>query len=85
VLLFLHKFHGPVPYMIIIAMIVAFALQKWPDGGVIGVLLLFNGCLAFNEDLRARRALQELMKSLQVMTRAMRLVRTLGSLGVGSY
>jgi len=71
-LLFLHKFHGPVPYMIIIAMIVAFALQKWPDGGVIGVLLLFNGCLAFNEDLRARRALQELMKSLQVMTRAIR-------------
>jgi magnesium-transporting ATPase (P-type) len=116
-LLFLQKFKGPVPYMIIIAMAVAYGLQKWSaqtnalscatpsryanrllkclsllcsvsrrplcfcscfsfacrvDGTVIGVLLLVNGVLAFHEDLRARKAMRELMQSLQVMTRVKR-------------
>lgn len=45
------------------------------DGSVIAVLLLVNGLLAFNEDLRARKAMRELMKSLQVMTRVKRFVK----------
>lgn len=39
---------------------------------MIGALLLVNGCLAFNEDLRARQAMRELVKSLQIMVRVKR-------------
>jgi hypothetical protein len=42
------------------------------NGAVIGILLLVNGCLAFNEDLRARKAMRELIKSLQIMVRVKR-------------
>lgn len=58
--------------MIMAAMAIAYALGHYVDGSVIGALLLVNGCIAFHEDLRARKALSELIKQLQVMARVKR-------------
>jgi len=71
-IVFLLKFWGATPVMIEIAMGIAFGLGENINGGVIAALLFINGVISFNEDVRARKALGELVKKLQVVARAKR-------------
>jgi len=71
-MVFASKFWGATPAMIIIAMAIAFGLNHYVDGGVIAALLLINGCIAFHEDVKARRALAALMQKLQVIEKVKR-------------
>jgi H+-transporting ATPase len=72
VLRFLSYFWGPIPWMIEIAAVLSAAVGRWPDFGIILVLLLANGVVAFWEESQAGNAIAALKKRLALRARVKR-------------
>jgi len=60
---FMH-FWGPIPWMIEIALILAGAVQRWEEFGVIFLMLMINGGVSFWHENKASNAIQELKQKL---------------------
>jgi len=63
--LFLRQFTGFMSIIILIAAVVAAAVEDWPDFGVILAMLFVNACLGFHEDYKCAKSLEELSNSLE--------------------
>jgi H+-transporting ATPase len=63
--IFVSKFRGPMPYMIWIAIIIEAIILDWLNFGVLLLLQMVNGCLAFNEATKAGDAIAALKASLK--------------------
>jgi len=64
-LIFLRGCWGPMPIAIWIAVILLFALQNWPDGGILLVILFANATISWYETMKAGNAVAALKKSLR--------------------
>jgi len=71
-LLFLHKFWAPVPWMLELTLVLELILSKWPEAVIIALLLLFNGILGFSQEQRAQKALELLRERLRIEARVRR-------------
>ncbi len=65
-------FWAPIPWMIEVALALSIAAQHWLDAGVIGVLLVMNGAVAFVEEHQAASAVEALQRRLASTARARR-------------
>ncbi|MGD8440494.1 MAG: plasma-membrane proton-efflux P-type ATPase [Holophagae bacterium] len=72
VLQFLTYFWGPIPWMIEIAAVLSAAVGRWPDFGIILVLLLANGVVAYWEESQAGNAIAALKQRLAPRARVKR-------------
>ncbi len=66
------RFWAPVPWMLELALVLEMILGKWPEGIIIGLLLLFNGMLGFSQERRAQVALELLRERLHIQSRVCR-------------
>jgi len=64
-ILFLRQFTGFMSIIILIAAVVAFAVEDYPDGAVILVMLFVNASLGFHEEYKCAKSLEELSNSLE--------------------
>jgi H+-transporting ATPase len=71
-LLFLHKFWSPVPWMLEATLLLELVLGKYTQAVIIGVLLVLNAVLSFLQERRASNALQLLRQHLTVQARVLR-------------
>ena len=71
-LLFLHKFWSPVPWMLEATLLLELALGKYTQAVIIAVLLVLNAVLSFLQERRAGNALQLLRQHLTVQARVLR-------------
>jgi H+-transporting ATPase len=71
-LLFLHKFWGPVPWMLELILILEGILDKWPEATIIVLLLIFNAVLSFSQERKAQGALELLKQRLRITARVCR-------------
>jgi H+-transporting ATPase len=62
--IFLRQLTGFLPLLIELAAILAIAVEDYIDFGIIVGILLINACLGFREEYHAKKALDELSKSL---------------------
>jgi H+-transporting ATPase len=69
---FLSYFWGPIPVMIMIAVVLSAVLRHWPDVGVILALLLLNAVVGFREEYQAGNAIAALKAKLALQARAKR-------------
>ncbi len=69
---FLSYFWGPIPWMIEIAAILSLIVKHWTDFFVIFVLLLFNACIGFWQELKASNALDALKAQLALKAKIFR-------------
>jgi H+-transporting ATPase len=60
----LRRFWGPIPWMIEVAAILSFVVQKWDDFIIITIMLLVNAGLDFFQEHRALNALKALKQRL---------------------
>ena len=65
------RFWAPIPWMLELAVIVQVAMGEYIQGGVIGILLVFNGLLGFLQESRAQGTLDALRARL-ALTAAVR-------------
>ncbi len=72
VLLFLHKFWSPVPWMLEVTLVFELALGKYTQGIIIASLLVLNAILSFVQESRASGALALLRQRLAIMVRVLR-------------
>lgn len=71
-LLFLHKFWAPVPWMLEVIIILELVLRKWPEAIIITALLVFNAVLSLLQERRAENALALLRGRLALQARVRR-------------
>ncbi|MEY2341576.1 plasma-membrane proton-efflux P-type ATPase [Acidithiobacillus sp. IBUN Pt1247-S3] len=71
-LLLLHKFWAPVPWMLEATLLLEAILGKWPETIIIGLLLLFNALLGFSQERKAQNALDMLRERLRIQARVCR-------------
>jgi H+-transporting ATPase len=71
-LLILHKFWSPVPWMLEATLLLELALRKSTQGVIIAILLVLNAVLSFIQERRAGNALQLLRQHLTVQARVLR-------------
>jgi len=64
ILRLLSNFWGPIPWMIEIAAILAAAVQRWEDFGVISTMLLINAGVSFWHENKATNAIEALKENL---------------------
>lgn len=62
--LFFSHFWGPIPWMIELALILASAVQRWEEFGVIFLMLMINGGVSFWHENKASNAIQALREKL---------------------
>jgi hypothetical protein len=72
VLEFLSHFWGPIPWMIEAALILAGAVQKWEEFGIILLLLLVNGGVSYWHESKANQAIEALKKEMALDARVVR-------------
>jgi H+-transporting ATPase len=61
----LQQFTGLMPLMLEISCLVSAIAEDWPDLGVIAGMLFVNAALGFREEMKAKRALDELTNSME--------------------
>ena len=71
-MVFLRKFTGPVPILLIIVMIISYILHNFNDTYIIIALLFFNTIIAFYEEYRADRSIEALKQRLRSESRVFR-------------
>lgn len=69
---FLKKFWSPIPWLLEIIIILEFVLNHIPEMWTIGALLVFNACLSFFQEQKAKTALDLLRKKLETKARVLR-------------
>jgi H+-transporting ATPase len=69
---FLKRFWGLTAWMLEIAIILSFVLDKYLDLYIIAALLLLNAILGFAQEQQATRAVKALKQKLQLQTRVLR-------------
>ncbi|MGD0643920.1 MAG: plasma-membrane proton-efflux P-type ATPase [Candidatus Bathyarchaeia archaeon] len=69
---FLKRFWGLTAWMLEIAIVLSFVLDKYLDVYIIAALLLVNAILGFAQEQQATRAVKALKQKLQLQTRALR-------------
>jgi H+-transporting ATPase len=69
---FLKRFWGLTAWMLEIAIILSFVLDKYLDLYIIAALLLLNAILGFAQEQQATRAVKALKQKLQIQTRVLR-------------
>jgi H+-transporting ATPase len=69
---FLSYFWGPIPWMIEAAVILSALARRWPDFGIILVLLLANAVVGFWEEHTAGNAIEALKAKLAIKARVIR-------------
>jgi len=62
---FVSKFKGPMPYMIWLAIIIEGIVEDWLNFVVLFLLQMVNGCISYNEAMRAGDAISALKASLK--------------------
>jgi len=67
-----HIFWGPIPWMIELAAILSFVLERWPDFILITLLLLVNAALEIFQNYKADNAMDALKNSLALKARVKR-------------
>ena len=72
ILQFLAYYWGPIPWMIEAALVLAGAVGRWEDAGIIGVLLVMNGVVGFWEEYQAGNAIAALKERLASTARVLR-------------
>lgn len=72
VLVFLGYFWAPIPWMIEAALVLSLAARHWTDAGIIAVLLVMNGVVAFVEEHQASNAITALKQRLATSARVLR-------------
>jgi len=70
--IYLLKYWSPVAWMLEAVIVLELILHHWVEAIVIGILLVFNGTLAFINEQRAQSALALLRQQLQVNARVQR-------------
>ncbi|MGD2169045.1 MAG: plasma-membrane proton-efflux P-type ATPase [Chlamydiota bacterium] len=65
-------FWGPIPWMIELAAILSFLLERWPDFILITLLLFINALLGFFHEHKADNAIEALKKKLALKARVLR-------------
>ncbi len=71
-LLFVHKFWSPVPWMLEATLLLELVLHRFTQAVIIAILLVLNAVLSFVQERRASNALQLLRKHLTVQARVLR-------------
>jgi len=71
-LLFLNKFWAPVPWMLEAIILLEIILKKFTEAWIIAFLILFNACVSFFEEGKARNAVRLLQSRLKVQARVLR-------------
>lgn len=69
---FFLKFAGPIPWLLEIAVILQFTLNKRTEAFIILILLFVNAVISFAFERKAQRSLTLLQQQLRVQTRALR-------------
>jgi H+-transporting ATPase len=69
---FLSYFWGPIPWMIEAAVVMSAAIQRWPDFGIILMLLLVNAIVGFWQEHKAGNAIELLKQRLALTARVLR-------------
>ena len=69
---FFSYFWGPIPWMIEAAVIMSAALQRWPDFGIILMLLMVNAVVGFWQERKAGNAIEMLKQRLALNARVLR-------------
>ncbi len=69
---FLHKFWAPIPWMLEVIVILELILSNYRESSIIAALLLFNACVSFFEEGRAKHAVRLLRHRLDVKARVLR-------------
>jgi H+-transporting ATPase len=72
VLLFLHKFWSPVPWMLEVTLLLELVLGRYTQAIIIVVLLVLNAVLSFVQESRASNALALLRQRLTIRVRVLR-------------
>lgn len=72
VVAFLRKFWGVIPWMLEITLLLQFALGKYTDALIIGVLLIVNAVIGFSFERKAQKSLAMLQQQLRIEVRALR-------------
>ena len=72
VVMFLLKFTGLSSFLLEAVVAIAIGLANYVDAVVVGALLLANAVLGLLQDLRARKAVQELKAKMQLQARVCR-------------
>jgi H+-transporting ATPase len=65
-------FWGPIPWMIEIAALLSFAVQRWDDFAIIAVMLVLNAGVGFWEEYKADSAIEALKQRLAPSARVLR-------------
>jgi H+-transporting ATPase len=71
-LLLLHKFWSPVPWMLEVTLLLELFLARYTQGAIIAVLLVLNAVLSFAQERRASNALSLLRQRLTILVRVLR-------------
>ncbi|OFV66603.1 MAG: plasma-membrane proton-efflux P-type ATPase [Candidatus Syntrophoarchaeum butanivorans] len=69
---FLTYFWGPIPWMIEAAAVISAFIRHWADFGIIMVLLLLNGVVAFWQENKAQNVIALLKQKLAINARVLR-------------
>ncbi len=72
ILALLHKFWGPIPWMLEVTILIQVLLDKTGEAAIVGALLVFNAAVSFFEEGRASKALALLRSRLTTRARALR-------------
>ncbi len=72
VIKFLKKFWAPVPWMLEVAVVLTYILDKYLDMYIIAFLLVFNAVISFAQESRAENAVELLKQKLNVQARVLR-------------
>ncbi len=71
-LLFVKKFYGPVPLLLIVVLLLSYALGHFADFYIILALLIFNAVISFLEEYRADKSIELLKQRLSPTSRVLR-------------
>jgi H+-transporting ATPase len=71
-LLFLHKFWSPVPWMLEVTLLLELVLGRYTQAIIIAILLVLNAVLSFVQERRASNALSLLRQHLAIQVRVLR-------------
>jgi len=61
----LKQFTGTMPVMLEVSCVISALAKDWPDFGVIAAMLIVNALLGFSEEMKAKKALEELTNQME--------------------